>query len=165
MRGSFNTLVVYILKGFSSRVCEGLPQVRMRRMLTSHFLGSAMSSSIFLIRRSRFSPFAVSLNRSMACSNLVSLWSNCDSAAIRSASSMLASLMRRVSCALHASSSLYRISKSSNFRGCMRLSTSFLCLSSASTRACASSSQIRRFRSSSRSRMSWARHLARYPLQ
>mmetsp|Transcript_48964 Transcript_48964/g.93570 ORF Transcript_48964/g.93570 Transcript_48964/m.93570 type:complete len:225 (-) Transcript_48964:895-1569(-) len=122
-----------------------------------------MSLRVCAMRTSRFSALAAIFRRTMVCSSLVSLWSSCCSAACRSSSGRPASLIFCVSCNRHASSSLYRISKSAVVRGRMRLSISRRRLSSASCCLCAASSARNACRSSRFSRSSLARWRALHP--
>mmetsp|Transcript_76675 Transcript_76675/g.151979 ORF Transcript_76675/g.151979 Transcript_76675/m.151979 type:complete len:317 (-) Transcript_76675:553-1503(-) len=123
-----------------ARVVKGVCTCATSPSLICQRLGADMSCNVERIRLSRFSSSACKRRRSIVCSSFCSLRSNCCRAARRSASSNISSsLMRFVSCTRHASSSLYRISKSAYVCGCMRRWISTLCRSSASA-LCASSS-------------------------
>mmetsp|Transcript_30660 Transcript_30660/g.76284 ORF Transcript_30660/g.76284 Transcript_30660/m.76284 type:complete len:258 (-) Transcript_30660:310-1083(-) len=106
----------------------------------SHRFALAMSARVLAMRTSRFSWLAAIFSRSMVCSSLVSLWSSCLSVACLTSGGRLASLILDVSSRRHASSSLYKISKSSCVRGRMRRSISRRRRASALARAASAAS-------------------------
>mmetsp|Transcript_35890 Transcript_35890/g.89311 ORF Transcript_35890/g.89311 Transcript_35890/m.89311 type:complete len:288 (+) Transcript_35890:351-1214(+) len=130
-----------------ARVVNGVCTCATSPSLICQRFGAAISFSVERIRLSRFSSFACSRSLSIVCSSFCSLSKSCDSAAIRSGSSRFSPFILRVSCSLHASSSLYRISKSSRTCGCMRLSISLACRSSAARRCASSISAALRYAS------------------
>mmetsp|Transcript_108744 Transcript_108744/g.307576 ORF Transcript_108744/g.307576 Transcript_108744/m.307576 type:complete len:246 (+) Transcript_108744:310-1047(+) len=99
----------------------------------AHTFGCAIDSSFCLIFASRFCVCAWILSLSIVCKSFVSLCKSSRCAARRAASSKPEPWIRLSSFWRHASSSLKRTLKSSNVRGCIRRSTSRLCLRSASS--------------------------------
>mmetsp|Transcript_28719 Transcript_28719/g.73034 ORF Transcript_28719/g.73034 Transcript_28719/m.73034 type:complete len:322 (-) Transcript_28719:1084-2049(-) len=140
-----------------ARVVKGVCTSTCAPFFSSYFLGLDISPSVRCTRRSLFSWLALILSRSIVCSSLVSLCSSCCSTSPSLSLGRPAALILRVSCSRHASSSLYRISKSAAVRGCMRRSISRRRCSSAA--ACALSSSSRR--NASRSAFFARRYAAR----
>mmetsp|Transcript_15625 Transcript_15625/g.40080 ORF Transcript_15625/g.40080 Transcript_15625/m.40080 type:complete len:246 (-) Transcript_15625:388-1125(-) len=145
------------------RVVNGVCTCTVAPLARSHFLGELMSLSVFSMRIALFSALAAILRRSMVCSSLVSLVSSCLSASARASSGSPAPLILDVSCRRHASSSLYRISKSAAVRGCMRLWISYCRLAASSSRRFSSCSRRKSSRSSFCLRRSFARRRASQP--
>mmetsp|Transcript_96359 Transcript_96359/g.294757 ORF Transcript_96359/g.294757 Transcript_96359/m.294757 type:complete len:357 (-) Transcript_96359:330-1400(-) len=130
-----------LYKSMSSfaRVVNGVCTVVVSPSACAHTFGWDMDSSFLLIFESRFCACALILSLSIVCNNFVSLCRSSRCAARLAASSKPDFAMRLASLNRQASSSLYKTLKSSNVFGCIRRSTSRLCLKSASNqRRCSS---------------------------
>ena len=109
-----------VLKGVCTSV--NLPSLRF------HNLGSLIAFKKSLILSSLFYPLAVIFNLSIYCRIFVSLCSNyCNASFFSSSLRSVEFLIFLVSLSLHASNSLYNISKSLYFLGCILRSISTLC--------------------------------------